>query len=151
MADISAAALVSRDIDNSGPSIGRLWTSIYSVRVLWGAADTYPAGGIPLPALGAVGLQKAITRAGANDQVIYDDAGVGILAKYDGDLNTLRLYKSVQTVAGTNFSLKELAAGVAMNNAANGYGARTAAGQAALSITGLTNADVKLIVQGVLG
>lgn len=147
----ASAALVSRDIDNSGPSSGRLWRTLYTIKLLWAAADTYPSGGIAMPALSAIGIQQAITRGGLTDHVVYDDAGAGLLARHDLSANTIRLYKWVQTVAGTCFTLKELGTGVAFNNAANGLGARTDAGQAALSIPGISNANVSVSVEGLLG
>jgi hypothetical protein len=80
-------------------------------------SDTYPVHGIPLPAIGAFGMKKAIDFVN-----VMQNPADGYFVKYDKTYHTLRLYVGAAVAAHTHtFTGDALATHTHSENAADTY------------------------------
>jgi hypothetical protein len=88
MADLAAVNVTVTLTPQDQDSLGMRKKISFPVIVFGNGALTYPANGVPLPAMGAFGMKKEIKRV-----FIEGQPGDGFIYKYDRTNHTMRIYQ----------------------------------------------------------
>lgn len=96
MADLAAVNVTVNLVPQDQEFMGKKRVS-FPVIAFGNGVLTYPANGVPLPAMGAFGMKKEIKRV-----FIEGQPGDGFIYKYDRAHHTIRIYQSAALVTHTH-------------------------------------------------